>query len=282
MELHIIPNHPKYKINKLGEVFSFKRKIIKLKQQKRNGYYSVCLDKKQYHIHRLMGYVFLNLEYKSKLIINHIDGNILNNNLNNLEKISIKDNSLHAYKNNLLKINKKPVLKYDLNNNFIKEYESATRASIENKCQQSKIIACCRGRRKTHYKFIWKYKYPEKYSIDLKGFIEIPFNKNYLVNKDGEIYSKYLRRLLKDQTYKNGYKYVRLHNNDKGKNIFIHKIVAETFLTKPDNIKNLVINHKDYNKTNNNIENLEYCSQSENVYHGKYTNIKNNIFYNNI
>ena len=64
---------------------------------------------------------------------------------------------------------------------------------------------------------------------------------------------------------KNGYLQFALNKNAKRKMVYVHIIVAETFI---ENINdNLVVNHKDGNKLNNNIDNLEWCSYSENNLH---------------
>ncbi|EAI8858921.1 HNH endonuclease, partial [Campylobacter fetus] len=44
----------------------------------------------------------------------------------------------------------------------------------------------------------------------------------------------------------------------------VHRLIAETFLEIPNGIKNIVVNHKDGDKLNNNVENLEWVSQSYN------------------
>lgn len=64
---------------------------------------------------------------------------------------------------------------------------------------------------------------------------------------------------------KNGYVYVQLWNNSKYKNIRLHKLVAETFIPNPNNLPQ--INHKDGNKENNRIDNLEWCTASYNILH---------------
>lgn len=53
---------------------------------------------------------------------------------------------------------KKPILQYDLNNNFIQEWNSAMDASKELKINSSHISSCCRGQRKTSGGFKWKLK----------------------------------------------------------------------------------------------------------------------------
>ena len=62
---------------------------------------------------------------------------------------------------------------------------------------------------------------------------------------------------------KNGYVYVWLSKNGKGKNIRVHRLVAEAFI---ENLNNYTdINHKDCDRTNNNVENLEWCTRSYNI-----------------
>lgn len=61
-----------------------------------------------------------------------------------------------------------------------------------------------------------------------------------------------------------GYLRVELRNRNKCKIYSIHRLVMETF--KPTN-SNLQINHKDGDKTNNTLDNLEWCTGSENVLH---------------
>lgn len=65
--------------------------------------------------------------------------------------------------------------------------------------------------------------------------------------------------------YKNEYLVVNLYKNNKSKNMFIHRLVAEAFLDNFD--KNLEVNHKDGNKQNNSVENLEMLTRSENIKH---------------
>lgn len=71
-------------------------------------------------------------------------------------------------------------------------------------------------------------------------------------------------------TIKKGYKTVNLCVNNKRKTISIHRIVAFTFLNKTEEeVKRfkLTVNHKDGNKLNNDISNLEWCTSQENLKH---------------
>ena len=72
--------------------------------------------------------------------------------------------------------------------------------------------------------------------------------------------------LLKPQNATGGYFVARLYKNHKGKTIKIHRIVATTFIPNPHNYP--MINHKDEDKTNNCVWNLEWCNNSYNQLYG--------------
>lgn len=72
-------------------------------------------------------------------------------------------------------------------------------------------------------------------------------------------------KLLKTILQVDGYLGVNLGKNGIRKRYRVHRLVAETFLENSDNLP--VINHKDGNKLNNNIDNLEWCSVAYNTQH---------------
>lgn len=83
-------------------------------------------------------------------------------------------------------------------------------------------------------------------------------------------HNKYIERLIKGKPLTatdNGYGYliVSLNKNNKRKNHYIHRLVAEHFIGKID--EGYVINHKDYDKYNNTADNLEIVTQKENIIH---------------
>lgn len=63
----------------------------------------------------------------------------------------------------------------------------------------------------------------------------------------------------------NGYKTVYFLKNGKRSMRYIHRLVAEHFIEKP--LGKEYVNHKDYDTGNNRVDNLEWCSQSENIQH---------------
>lgn len=78
-------------------------------------------------------------------------------------------------------------------------------------------------------------------------------------------------RILKASLNKYGYLHLNLYTADK-KQIkkLVNRLVAEAFIPNPNNLPQ--VNHKDENKTNNNVENLEWCDGLYNLSYGKATN----------
>lgn len=60
-----------------------------------------------------------------------------------------------------------------------------------------------------------------------------------------------------------GYPIVKLYDNtNKVRTIAVHRLIADTFIPNPDNLE--CINHKDEDKTNNSVDNLEWCTKAYN------------------
>ena len=161
-----------YAISDKGEVFSHKKpntrgllvkELFPLKPIKtRHGYLmveirdSVNKTHRREFIHRLVAKTFLP-EVPGKTFINHIDGNKTNNSVTNLEWCTFSENMLHGYRTGLYKT--VPILKYDKEGNFIKEYSSIKDAVADTpNSVQSLLIRAAKGRRKSHAGYIWRYK----------------------------------------------------------------------------------------------------------------------------
>lgn len=101
-------------------------------------------------------------------------------------------------------------------------------------------------------------------------FKDIPgWEGEYQVSNIGEVYSLKSNIILKQ--YLRGrenrlYYYVSLSKNGKHKQYKVSRLVAITFLPNPDNLP--VVNHKDENKLNNHVENLEWCDYEYNNNYG--------------
>ena len=94
---------------------------------------------------------------------------------------------------------------------------------------------------------------------------------NYLVSKDGRIKSVHYRnkKELTQRTNNWGYWTIRIIVKGKILGRFMHTLLAHTFLELPVGFTydTITVNHKDANKLNNNVDNLEYCTTSANNIH---------------
>lgn len=88
---------------------------------------------------------------------------------------------------------------------------------------------------------------------------------NYLISNYGNVKNKKTDRILKKTTSKYGYIQYCLRQNGKAFTKTEHRLVAQAFIPNPKNFPQ--INHKDENKKNNNVNNLEWCS---NIYNSRY------------
>ena len=192
-----------YQISNFGRVKSVERTIIYkntnqtgiefesfkycperiLKTAKNRGYQIISLEKnskkKTYQVHRLVAEYFLP-NPNNYPQVNHKDENKENNRVDNLEWCTVEYNSNYGTRNERiaekLKDNENyyiPVLCYDLNNNFIKRYDSAAQAGRELGICESGITACCKlyyGRTSAGG-FKWKY---EKSDINIEDITYEP------------------------------------------------------------------------------------------------------------
>jgi len=108
-----------------------------------------------------------------------------------------------------------------------------------------------------------------RYGVSIEGSV-----CSFLIGSGKGISEKPTRILA--QSDNKGYKRVSLRKlkwDDPIEGKYVHRLVAEAFLQKPDNINLYEVNHIDGNKSNNHVSNLEWVSRQENIDHAWETNL---------
>lgn len=133
-----------------------------------NGYLRISLSKNgkrtQKFVSNLVWITFKG-QIPKGMQVNHINQIVTDNRLANLNLLSPKENC--NWKNHNIRLSKaltnrkdqsKPVLQYDLDGNFIKEWLSTKDVERNTGFANTNISSCCKGKYKQSYGYIWKYK----------------------------------------------------------------------------------------------------------------------------
>lgn len=96
---------------------------------------------------------------------------------------------------------------------------------------------------------------------DIKGY-----EGEYAITSCGKVWSYKRKKFLKPEKCRNGYYLVALYNNNHRQRFLIHRLVAEAYIPNPENKPQ--VNHKDEDKSNNNVNNLEWMTAKENMNYG--------------
>jgi hypothetical protein len=173
-----------YQVSNMGRVKSLERNVVKgkgglykieekiLKSGKHSGgYLYVCLYNegkiKYYTIHRLVANAFIPNPNNFPQV-NHKDEDKTNNRVENLEWCDRKYNCNYGTHNErMAKSRSKPVLQFTKEGYFIKKWESAKEVERELGISNSNITACCKGKIKTAYGFVWMYAVINGFEIDI-------------------------------------------------------------------------------------------------------------------
>lgn len=280
-----IEDFPNYEVSTFGNIKNKTTgKMFKL-QKNYSGYLKVSLlnnDRKTICciVHRLVCKAFIN-NPENKPTVNHIDRNRSNNHIQNLEWATTLEQNYHSalVSKKEKPINYRPIYQIDIKTNeIIRDFVSIRNASIwiiDNNLTQikdktknslsiisSKICAVANNKRNNAYNFKWKYIITD--DIENEIWKEIPFQiigkDNYFVSNLGR-FKNNKHEIKINHNSDSGYKRLTINN----KNYLLHRLVALTFLDNPENKE--FVNHKDADRLNNSLDNLEWVTCLENNIH---------------
>lgn len=242
------------------------------------GYRTVGLCGQSWPVHRVIMIAFRGLPGNvNAWQVNHRDGDKSNNHLDNLEYASRSQNISHSYANLQRREpshgQSKPV---QWRVQGVNEWQTSTSvgsASQEVGMNRHTVSKHCYNRSSAkgiEFRFvdeshvIGKGSLGEQWKpmLDPAGF-EVP---GRMVSSFGRITSS--RSMISKGCLRNtGYYVTQICSNSTRQTVFVHRLVAAAFLGPPPSIRQSIVNHKDLDKGNNSVENLEWTTHSENQLH---------------
>lgn len=276
-----IKDYENYEVSNLGNIRNKKTGRI-LKSYNKGGYVVVGLSKtkgKNFQVHRLVCQAFIpNPENKPQ--VNHKDKNGLNNNVENLEWMSVLENNIHRSNGVIQTTNQNMIIyrvdkdtgeKLDKYNSIEQAGEWAFKEGLVKNIHSGRtnISNMIRGIYKVSCGFKWELEEQESLENEIwkQVVIKDKDTTNYYVSSLGR-FKNSKGIIMKDyKPHHSGYIYVRV-NNDK---YALHRLIAFTFLENPENKE--YVNHIDGNKTNNALANIEWNTPRENNLHSHKTGL---------
>ena len=107
----------------------------------------------------------------------------------------------------------------------------------------------------------------------VEKWVNIENHPSYFISNFGRVFSKKSNKVMKNRVVsKNGYQQITLDNSQ----LLVHRLVAQAFIPNPNNLP--CVNHKDENKKNNDVRNLEWCTYKyNNEYNGRIDKCRDKI-----
>jgi len=241
------------------------------------GYIKVSIQQNKYQVHRLVADAFIP-NPENKPTVDHINRISKDNNLENLRWATYKEqidnssisNGNHYRKINMIDIKTDEIIKIFDTIHHAVEYISLSTIHAK-RTIDNKIRKACNKKIENVYNYKWEYIVNIEIIDDemWKPVKTVIANaEDYLISNKGRLKNKF-DIIVSGRIEVNGYQSIYLGKKTSRK--LIHIVVAKLFIPNPDNKP--CVNHKDGNKTNNCIDNLEWNTYSENTQHAFDTNL---------
>ncbi|CAE7357905.1 unnamed protein product [Symbiodinium natans] len=249
---------------------------VSLGSPRSGGYAGVNIRGEHYFVHRLVATTFIGPSSAERWQVNHIDRDRRNNRLANLEYVSPAENIRHSKLNCRTSMTRQgnAVAWRRLGENEWFRASTQAEAALTLGVSQSSLSRCCSGKSEqacgngVTREIRWASQELQAGEMWKPAFLPggtcpIP---DLMVSNYGRIWSKSRRYSCGYTTCGSvtchGYRVVK----KGGKQMLVHRLVAATFLGHPDS-PDLVVNHRDSDRANNHVQNLEYMTQSQNAIH---------------
>tara|TARA_B100001175_G_scaffold173891_1_gene147595 strand:- start:223 stop:1110 length:888 start_codon:yes stop_codon:yes gene_type:complete len=271
----------KYKISNTGKIWSKSRNREMSLKPKEDGYICVGLinnigDRIDMRIHRLVASIFIS-NPKNKQTVNHKNHNRADNRVENLEWATQSEQNDHKRKPSkevTRLVNSRSVWRCSLDNERIEYYQTIKDAkewvrknTKYNKAGHQTISKVCQNKQKTTFGFKWVYDTSEENIFQNEIWKDIPKElvkgyTDYKISDQGRIKNP-RGKILKGKKRSHGYRSVGIGSAvKKGTDYYIHRLVAQVFL--PNFYNKPYVNHKDHDRSNCKLYNLEWVTPSEN------------------
>ncbi len=260
-----------YEINlALGRIRNRKGKVFKEESSRADGYIRCALfqDGKKHHffVHRIVATMAFGGR-EDNVEVHHIDHNKSNNRRDNLKWVTHAENVKQSHENQDRKSTGKHIVLYEDDHiTPYKSYNSIRSAAQELGISEKNIGTVlsgrikwtrdCTGERKLHFRYAEPRVVPTAEELTVyEDFDGTPF----VISPRGLVYNTNRKIIMKGRD-RGGYLSV-MHADT---NYSIHRMVALTFIPNPENKRE--VDHRDGNKHNNDVTNLEWMTKPENIH----------------
>ncbi|CAK0876810.1 unnamed protein product, partial [Prorocentrum cordatum] len=252
-----------------------KHGIIHWGTRQPDGYHITGIGYQSMLVHRLVAHTFIGPPSGGdRYEVNHIDGNKSNNRVDNLEYVSRAQNMLHHFRTKLLQrrssteANSKPVFARICGSQTWTRFDSIKGAAISLKVCASNFFSCCKGKLTSvggvEFRYAESIARPgEEWRTALCPCSGLPLT-SWEVSSHGRV--KNSKSLIsRGSLAASGYRVVCASLYGRLSALRVHRLVARAFLgPAPDSERHLV-HHKDSDRGNNHVDNLQYVTASENA-----------------